>query len=59
MNVVLRDLDLHCQGQTFSCYAFAEKKIAQPADVQRDCLDSHGPRHGVAVVVISYQVINH
>ena len=33
MNFVLRDLDLHFQGQTFSCYAFAIQS-AQAADVR-------------------------
>ena len=32
LNVVLHDLDLHFQGQTFSCYAFA-LTIAHAADV--------------------------
>ena len=30
---VLRDLDRHFQGQTFSCYASVVRKIAQAADV--------------------------
>ena len=33
MNVVLRDLDFHFQGQTFPCCAFAAKENAQTADV--------------------------
>ena len=44
MNVVFRVLDLHFQGQTFSCYSFATyKKIAQAAD-------SRGPRRVVDIV---------
>ena len=33
VNIVLGDLDLHFQCQTFSCYAFDIKKIGQAADV--------------------------
>ena len=38
VNVVLHDLDLHFQCQTFSCYALAIKKCRQhmfPADLPR------------------------
>ena len=36
MNIVLRDHDLHFQGQTFSCYAFSKAKNAQVAIVPAD-----------------------
>ena len=50
-NVVLCDLDLHFQGKPFYSYAFVIKKIAREADVlDIICLDSHGPRRGVALV---------
>ena len=48
-NVVLRDLDLQFQCQTFACYAFI--KIYRKRMSQQIFLDSHGPRRGVALVV--------
>ena len=45
-NVVLRDFDLHFEGQTFLDKQFAIK-IAKS---QRICLDSHGLRHRIAPV---------
>ena len=52
VNVVLRDLHLHFQGQTFSCHAFAIKKNAQVADVPRKFVSTRkGPSSGVIVVL--------
>ena len=42
VNVVLRDLDLHFQGQIFSCYPFAIKNCAGSGWPRQICLDSHG-----------------
>ena len=43
MNVVLRDLDLHFQFKTFSCYIFSIPKKEQAANVP-------GHRREVALV---------
>ena len=51
VKVVLSNLDLHFQGQTFSCYAFATTRNGTdnvfPWQI---CLDSHGSHRGVALV---------
>ena len=49
VNVVLRDLDLHFQGQTFSCYAFVIKD-GQTADVPKDSPRLTRPSRRVALV---------
>ena len=51
VNFVLHDLDLHFQDQTFSCNALVIKYV-QVADGQQICLDSHGPRRGVALLLL-------
>ena len=47
---VLPDLDLHFQGQTFCCYAFKKKKIAQVSDIPADVPRLVWTRCGVALV---------
>ena len=50
--VVVHNLDFHFQGQTFSCYAFAIKKCSGSGCPRQICLDSYGPRRGVALVIL-------
>ena len=52
-NDVLGDLDLHFQGQTFSCHVFAIKNCAGSGCPRQICFDSHGLRRGVPIVRIS------
>ena len=55
-NVIIRGIDLHNQGQTFSCYAFTIKHFHRqrmsPADLPLLA------RHGVALVALVSLVDN-
>ena len=50
---VLNDLDIHFQGQTFSCYAFATKN-AHAADVLDRFAWTLTARRGVAFVILRF-----
>ena len=52
--VVLRDLDLIFKVNNFSCSAFATKgNCTGSGRLSQICLDSHDPRRGFALVLIS------
>ena len=51
-DVVLHIFYLHFQCQTFSCYAFAIEIVRRQWIVRADLPRLHGPRRGVALVVI-------
>ena len=47
---VIRDIDVHFHGQSFSCDVYALQNIAGSGCLRQICLDSHGSRHGDALV---------
>ena len=58
-NVILHDIDLHSQGETFSCFAFAIKKCIKTADDSgRFDLSRMAPRRRVALDQAFFQLQN-
>ena len=53
--VVLCDLNLNFQGQTFTSYAFSTKNCVGSGCHRQIFLDLHGTRCGVALVVFAIE----
>ena len=49
--VVIRDVDHHFPGQTFSYSSFVIKYLTGSGCPRQICLDSHCPRRGVALLI--------